>query len=92
MNMGKALLCVAALLFSTYAIGVEMPSRMQTVNSYTPAQEKQARDAAKVAGYAAGKVLFVQAGNFFFNGSRDGHHYGLTVTPEGKVYASGPVD
>jgi hypothetical protein len=61
-----------------------------TVNSYTPAEARAAGDAATRDGYAPGPVLFAQAGDFFFNASKDGHHYGLTVTPDGKVYASTP--
>jgi hypothetical protein len=62
-----------------------------TVNSYTPAQAKDASQAATQAGYDPGPVLFAQAGNFFFNASKGGHSYGLTVTPDGKVYASTPL-
>jgi hypothetical protein len=80
----------AALLLSIYGVAAQPTS--QTVNSYTPAQEQKARAAAKAAGYDSGKVLFAQAGNFFFNASREGRRYALTVTPEGKVYASTPLD
>ena len=92
MHYRLAILCAAGLLCSISAVTAKARSEPQTVNSYTPAQEKLARDAAKSAGYDAGNVLFAQAGNFFFNGVRDGRHYGLTVTPEGKVYASTPSD
>jgi hypothetical protein len=63
----------------------------QTVNSYTPAQADKAREAARVAGYQPVTVTFAQAGNFFINGTRDGQIYSLTITPDGKVYASMPV-
>lgn len=62
-----------------------------TVNSYTPAQEEKAEAAVKAAGYDPGKVLFAQAGNFFFNGIKDGQSYGITVTPDGRVFASTPL-
>lgn len=58
-----------------------------TVNSYTAAQEAGARQAATREGFEPGPVLFAQAGNFFFNATKNGHSYPLTVTPEGKVYA-----
>lgn len=63
---------------------------ISTVNTYTSAQEAEARQAATRAGFTPGPVLFAQAGNFFFNASKDGQSYGLTVTPDGKVYASTP--
>ena len=63
-----------------------------SVNAYTAAEERQAGDTAKQAGYAPVTLAFVQAGNFFFNASRDGKTYSVTVTPDGKVYASTPVN
>ena len=60
---------------------------VSTVNSYTPAQEANARQAAMHEGFEPGPVLFAQAGNFFFNGTKNGHSYPLTVTPQGRVYA-----
>lgn len=61
---------------------------ISTVNTYTPAQEGEARKAATQAGFTPGPVLFAQAGNFFFNASKGGQSYSLTVTPDGQVYAS----
>jgi hypothetical protein len=87
-----AIFCIAGLLLSIDGVTAKISAGLQTVNSYTPTQEKHAREASKSAGYDVGNVLFAQAGNFFFNGVRDGHHYGLTVTPDGKVYASAPTD
>ena len=62
----------------------------QTTNSYTPAQANQARDAARAAGYQPGAITFVQGGNFFINATRNGQTFSLSVTPDGKVYASTP--
>jgi hypothetical protein len=66
--------------------------RASTVNSFTAEQEAGARQAATRAGFTSGTVLFAQAGNFFFNASKGGRSYGLTVTPDGHVYASMPTD
>lgn len=63
-----------------------------TVNSYTPAEERRARNAAIAAGYTPGEVLFVHAGDFFLNATKDGHRYELTVVPSGEVYAGATSD
>jgi hypothetical protein len=63
-----------------------------TVNSYTPAQEQKARSAARAAGYQPTIITMVQADNFFMDGTRAGRRYQLTITPDGKVYASDPLD
>jgi len=92
MKFPNPVLSLVALSLAGHCAAAKEPTRLETVNSYTVAQEKKARDAVRAAGYDPGKVFFVQAGNFFFDGIREGHHYGLTVTPEGKVYASAAPD
>ena len=62
-----------------------------TVNSYTPAQEMRARQAASRSGYGDIQTEFVQDGNFFLTASKGGSRYSLTVTPSGQVYASTPM-
>lgn len=61
---------------------------LKTVNSYTPAEESHARYAATKAGFSPGHVLFALDGNVFFNATRNGQTFALTVTPSGRVYAS----
>ena len=83
-----AMIGLGVVLFSAAAAAQPAP----TVNSYTPAQADQALAAARAAGYTGSNVItFAQAGNFFINASRDGQKYSLTVTPDGKVYASQPT-
>ena len=79
-------LALGALLISSPALAQDA----QTTNSYTPAQANQARDAARTAGYQPGAITFVQGGNFFINATRNGQTFSLSVTPDGKVYASTP--
>ncbi len=43
------------------------------------------------AGYRPTALQFVQDGNFFFNATRGGDIYSVTVTSAGKVYASTPL-
>jgi hypothetical protein len=63
-----------------------------TVNSYTPAEEQRARGLARSAGYQPGIITMVQAGNFFMNATRAGHRYQITVTADGKLFASDPIE
>ena len=90
LEKGAAIFALAVV--STVAPAAAMPSHSMpqgsTVNSYTPAQEANARNAATKAGFVPGPVLFAQAGNFFFNADKDDRSYALTVTPDGHVYAS----
>ena len=82
-----------AILFS--ALVAAHPALAQqggAVNSYTPAQEQKARGAARAAGYQPTILTMSQGGNFFMDATRAGHRYQLTITPEGKVYASDPLD
>ena len=83
-----AMVGAGMVLFSAAAAAQPAP----TVNSYTPAQAQQALAAARAAGYTGSNVVtFAQAGDFFINASRGGQIYSLTVTPDGKVYASLPI-
>ena len=72
--------------------GLSAAQPLDTVNSYTPAQEQKARSAARAAGYQPTIITMVQAGNFFMEGTRAGHRYQLTITSDGKVFASNPLD
>lgn len=86
MKLRWVILALAAGCAPTY--GAVSPQ--QTVNSYTPAEEKRADDAARTAGYVPGIVTMAQAGNLFLDATRNGQTYSLTVTPDEKVYASTP--
>jgi hypothetical protein len=79
-------LVLGALLISSPALA----QGAQTTNSYTPVQANQTRDAARAAGYQPSAITFAQGGNFFINATRNGQTFSLTVTPDGKVYASTP--
>ena len=86
-----ALVMAGATLPAVATVSNSTPNSMRqvaTVDSYTPAQEAVARQAATQAGFTPSPVLFAQDGNFFFNASKDGRSYALTVTPNGQVYAS----
>jgi hypothetical protein len=62
-----------------------------TVDDYTPAQKDKAFAAAQAAGYSGMEVTMAQAGNLFLKADKGGQQYMLTVTPDGKVYASTPT-
>jgi hypothetical protein len=63
-----------------------------TVNDYTPAQKAKAVSAAEAKGYTNLEVTMAQAGDLFFKGQAGGHTYLLTVTPDGEVYPSVPLE
>jgi len=63
-----------------------------TVNDYTAAQSGRAEAAARSAGFEKLEITMVQAGNFFLKGEKAGQSYLLTVTPDGKVYPSAPLE
>jgi hypothetical protein len=86
MTLRWVILGVAATLYCSPGYGAVT----KTVNTYTPAEEKRADDAARTAGYAPGIVTMAQAGNLFLNATRDGRTFSLTVTPDEKIYASTP--
>jgi hypothetical protein len=72
------------------ALAAEM-ARPATVDDYTPAQKDKAFAAARAQGYSGMAVTMAQAGDLFLKADRGGQEYLLTVTPEGKVYASTPL-
>jgi hypothetical protein len=72
------------------AAAAEM-ARPATVNDYTPAQKDKAFSAARAQGYSGMAVTMAQAGDLFLKADKGGQQYLLTVTPDGKVYASTPV-
>ena len=43
------------------------------------------------AGYTPGPIAYAQGGSIFINGTKGGEKYLLTVTPQGRVYASTPA-
>ena len=90
MEKGAAIFVLAVLdtVAPMAAVASQSTPQGSTVNSYTPAQEADAHNAATKAGFIPGPILFAQAGNFFLNGEKDGRSYSLTVTPDGHVYAS----
>ena len=59
-----------------------------TVNSYTKAQEDKARSEVVQAGYTPEALEASQDGNFFFTADKGNDFYSVTVTRDGKVYAS----
>jgi hypothetical protein len=68
-----------------------MPALAQpgtTVNDYSTTDRARAEKAARAAGFAPKAVVMAQAGHLFLNAEKDGQTYMLTVTPEGRVYAS----
>jgi hypothetical protein len=71
------------------AAAAEM-ARPATVNDYTPAQKHKAFSAARAQGYSGMAVAMAQAGDLFVKADKGGQQYLLTVTPDGKVYASTP--
>lgn len=93
MANAAGIFAVALLCMVLPAAAANTPSSGQTstVDSYTPAQEANARSAATGQGFEPGPALFAQDGNFFFNATKDGRTYALTVTPDGQVYSSTAV-
>ena len=80
---------VLAILTSGGTYGALPPAHPgPTVNDYTAAQSQRAEAAARNAGFGDLEIVMVQEGNFFLNGQKQGQSYGLTVTGDGKVYAS----
>ena len=89
--LGLALTAAAAPAMAAPAAGPQgavAAGGGDTVNSYTPAQERRARAAAQRAGYRPGQVVMAQAGVLFMTATRGAQTVQLTVTPEGQVYAS----
>lgn len=76
--------CVGLLLAGTPAVA----QSGTTVNDYSVADRVRAEKAARAAGFAPVAVVMAQAGHLFLNAEKDGQTHVLTVTPEGKVYAS----
>ena len=85
--MRKAFLAAMAIVAgATPALAAE-----STVNSYTPAQEDQAKARVVKAGYQPDKLAMVQDGNFFFAATKGGQTYQATVTKAGEVFVSTPL-
>ena len=61
-----------------------------TVDDYTAAQKAKAFAAARAEGFSGMEVTMAQTGDLFLKADKGGQQYGLTVTPDGKVYASTP--
>jgi hypothetical protein len=62
-----------------------------TVDDYTQAQKDKAFAAARAQGYSGMEVTMAQAGDLFLKADKGGQEYAMTVTPDGKVYASAPT-
>jgi hypothetical protein len=62
-----------------------------TVDDYTQAQKDNAFAAARAQGYSGMEVTMAQAGDLFLKANKGGQEYRMTVTPDGKVYASAPT-
>jgi len=58
------------------------------VNFFTPSEEAKARSAIIQAGYQPEALEASQDGIFFFTATKGNDFYSVTVTPDGKVYAS----
>lgn len=80
----NAVFCVGLLLAGTPAVA----QSGVTVNDYSATERVRAEKAARAAGFAPIAVVMAQAGHLFLNAEKDGQTHVLTVTPEGKVYAS----
>jgi hypothetical protein len=82
----KILAGAALLLLGTTAAMAQLGAN--STNGYTAAQRTAAEAAVKAAGYTPGAVLSAQGGAIFIHGTKDGQPYLLTVSQDGKVYAS----
>lgn len=95
LSAAAALMAAAAPLPSAAAANAPTASTGatagDTVNSFTPAEQRRALSAARRAGYTAEGPVWAQAGYIFLTASRQGQRYQLTVAPDGAVYASTPV-
>lgn len=92
-NVTQSFLLIVVLVGRSIAANAALPMAHPgpTVNDYTAAESGRAQAAARRAGYSITDITMVQAGYFFLKGEKAGESYFLTVTPEGKVYASAPL-
>ncbi|HEX3756390.1 MAG TPA: hypothetical protein VHV26_15070 [Rhizomicrobium sp.] len=74
----------------TVAASAAQMARPVTVDDYTAAQKDKAFAEARAQGYSGMEVTMAQTGDLFLNADKGGQEYMLTVTPDGKVYASMP--
>jgi hypothetical protein len=82
---------IAAALVVAAAAPVLAQQGTNSTNGWTNAQRTRAEAAVKRAGYAPGPISYAQAGSIFINGTKGGEKYLLTVTPQGRVFASTPA-
>ena len=86
----KKVMIAAALVLAAAAPVMAQQDKAGT-NGWTNAQRQRAEAAVKRAGYAPGAISYAQAGSIFINASKGGEKYLLTVTQQGRVYASTPA-
>jgi hypothetical protein len=83
--MTRIALAGAALLLAVF------PVMAQTTNDYTPAERARAERAARAAGFTNPTVLYAQAGTLFLKAQKGGKVHAVTVTANGRAYASTEV-
>ncbi len=81
---------IAAVLVLAVAAPVMAQQGNTGTNGWTNAQRTRAEAAVKRAGYAPGPITSAQAGAIFISGTKGGEKYLLTVTQQGRVFASTP--
>jgi len=86
----KKSMIAAALVLSAVAPAMAQQGTTGT-NGWTNAQRARAESAVRRAGYAPGPISYAQAGSIFINGTKGGEKYLLTVTAQGRVFASTPA-
>ena len=86
--MNRKIFAGAALLLLGVTAAMAQQGVTNSTNGWTPAQRTSAEAAVKAAGYTPGAISYAQAGSIFIHGTKDGQRYLLTVTQDGKVYAS----
>ncbi len=87
----KKSIIAAMLVLAAAAPVMAQQGAANSTNGWTNAQKTRAEAAVRRAGYAPGPISYAQAGSIFINGTKGGEKYLLTVTPQGRVYASTPA-
>jgi hypothetical protein len=86
LTLAGLLVTVSETSMAVQPNSVAGPTASTRTNSYTQAEERQAQEAARRAGYTVGSAAWAQEGILFFKAKKDGRDYQVTVTPQGEVF------
>jgi hypothetical protein len=80
-----------AALVAAPAAGNGQAGVDNTVNAVSQTEMARAKAAIQHAGYQPEMLAMAQDHNLFFNATKGGETYEITVTRDGKLYVSTPV-